>query len=453
MKNSPNRRTFLRGIGASVALPAFETFLPRSAVAATEGGLPATTETGAPLRFAVIYKPNGVNYDRWKMEEIGKDYTLSPTLEPLAGFRDDFQVFSGFEHQYGWGRLDGAGDHARANATFLTGARPRKTAGADIQLGISIDQVLANSVGRKTRLSSLELGCDGVRKSGVCDSGYSCAYQYNISWRSETQPMTPEANPRLVFERLFGTGTGKEREENLKRRQVQQRSILDFVMNDAKKLHGELGRNDQQKLDEYLTGVREVEQSIEKSERFGLPPEPNTPAPSGIPKMFSEHIQLMFDMMVLAFETDSTRVATFLQSYDGSNRTFPEVGVNQGHHGLSHHRGKEEALEKLATIDLFYSQQFAYFLEKMRAKKDVDGSSLLHNSLIVWGSGLSDPDRHRHDNLPIVLAGQGGGKLDTGKHVKFNSNVPMTNLFVGLTDTMGVPVERFGDSTGSLKLG
>mgnify|MGYP003640536691 CR=1 FL=1 len=419
---------------------------------ATAAGLPqpGTTATGAPLRMAVVYKPNGVNYDRWKLEKTGQDYDLSPTLQPLASFKKDFQVFTGFEHQFGWGRLDGAGDHARANATFLTGVRPHKTAGSDIRLGISFDQVMANAIGDQTRLASLELSCDGVRKSGACDSGYSCAYQYNVSWRSETQPMTPESNPRLVFERLFGAGTGAERTENLKRRQVQQRSILDFVMSDAKKLHTALGRNDQQKLDEYLTGIREVEQAIEKSERFGLPPEPGIPAPSGIPGNFSDHLKLMFDMMVLAFETDSTRVATFMQSYDGSNRTFPDVGVKEGHHGLSHHRGKSESLEKLAKIDLFYSEHFAYFLQKLREKKDADGNTLLHNSMVLWGSGLSDPDRHRHDNLPIVLAGNGGGQLTPNRHIQFGENKPMTNLFLSMSEKMGVPIDQFGDSTGKI---
>ena len=442
-----HRRQFLRGIGACLTLPAFETFAQKAAP--TSKRL-AVTESGAPLRSIFVYKPNGVNFDRWKLDKAGRDYDLSPTLRPLAEHREHFQVFSGFEHQFGWGKLDGAGDHARANATFLTGVRPHKTAGADIRCGISADQQMANQVGALTRISSLELSCDSVRKSGICDSGYSCAYQFNLSWKSQTQPMTPESNPGLIFERLFGSGRGKERMENLKRRQSQQRSILDFVLEDARQMHRQLGRNDQQKLDEYLTGVREVEKSIEKWEKFGLPPEPGVAAPAGRPEKFSEYLHVMFDMLVLAMQSDSTRVATFLQSYDGSNRTFPEIGVTEGHHSISHHRGDKAQMEKLAKIDVFYSQQFAYFLKRLREVKDVDGKSLLHNSMVLWGGGLSDPDRHRHDQLPIILAGNAGGKLNPGRHVRFGDKVPMSNLLVRMLDEMGTPVEVFGDSTARL---
>jgi hypothetical protein len=255
-----------------------------------------------------------------------------------------------------------------------------------------------------------------------------------------------------VFERLFGVGTGKERLENLQRRQAQQKSVLDFVLEDAHRLHGKLGRNDQQKLDEYLTGVREVERGIQKAEEFGIPAEPAMKVPAGIPESFRDHLRLMFDLMVLAFETDSTRVITFLQSHDGSNRTFPEVGVNEGHHGLSHHRGKEDALGKLAKIDRFYMEEFAYFLRKLRERQDADGKSILHNSVILWGGGLRDPDRHQHDDLPVILAGHGGGKLHPGVHRVAGHKVPMSNLFVRLTEEMGTPMPSFGDSSGRLEM-
>jgi hypothetical protein len=443
------RRHFLKGLGAGMSLPVFETFLPKAATAGEARAL-ATTSTGMPLRTAFLYKPNGANMDLWKVEGTGRDYTLNATHKPYEAFRDDFHFITGLEHQNGTSGGDGGGDHARANASFLTGVRPRKTAGADIKLGISVDQVMANALSDKTRFSSLELSCDGVRKSGVCDSGYSCAYQFNLSWRSDTTPMTPESNPRLVFERLFGSGASEERAKSFAIRNDQQRSILDFVMDDAKALNEQLGRNDQVKLDEYLTGVREIERRIEKSEKFGLPDDPGVEVPEGIPATFEEHIRLMMDMMVLAFETDSTRVVSFLLAYDGSNRSFREIGVPDGHHSISHHQNDVEALEKLAKIDLFYSEQFAYLLSQLKSKKDADGNTLLHNSQILWGAGLSDPDRHRHNDLPAIIAGNAGGLIKTGVHTELGQDTPMCNLFLDMLSHAGVQEERFGDSTGPL---
>ncbi len=445
-----NRRHFLRGLGAGIALPSMETFLPERAMAeAAKNGL-AVTETGMPLRTAFLYKPNGVNVEKWTPTGTGKDYQINETLKPLAGFKNDFHLLSKLEHKNGTSGGDGGGDHARANASFLTGVRPYKTAGADIKLGLSVDQAIAQKIGHMTRLSSLELSCDGVRKSGVCDSGYSCAYQFNLSWRSAVTPMTPESNPRLVFERLFGAGSKEERKQGFDQRNEQQQSILDFVMEDAKKLNSQLGRNDQHKLDEYMTGIREIEKRVEKAKLFGLPEDPGVPTPAGVPGSYREHIRLMLDMLVLAFETDSTRVASFLLAHDGSNRSFREIGVPDGHHTLSHHRQKKESLDKLAKIDLFYSEQVAYFLEKLSSKKDADGKSLLHNSMVLWGGGLSDPDRHRHNDLPIVLAGHGGGKLKTGIHSDLGKDTPMCNLFLSMMDQVGIREERFGDSDGRI---
>lgn len=437
----------MQGFGAAVSLPVFETFLPKSASAAS-GQAIGTTASGMPLRTAFLYKPNGVNVNLWTPSGTGRDYKLNKTHEPYAKYKDDFHLISKFEHQNGTSGGDGGGDHARANASFLTGTRPRKTAGADIKLGISIDQVIANHIGDATRLSSLELTCDGVRKSGVCDSGYSCAYQYNLSWRSDTTPMTPEVNPRHVFERLFGSGSREERNASFTLRNEQQRSILDYVMEDAKYLNKQLGRNDQIKLDEYMTGVREIERRIEKSEKFGLPDAGDFGMPQGVPDTYEEHIRLLMDLLAMAFETDSTRVGTFLLAHDGSNRSFREIGVPDGHHTISHHRQNKESLEKLAKIDYFYSQQFAYFIEQLKKRKDVDGSSLLQNSIVVWGSGLADPDRHRHEDLPVIVAGQGGGTIKTGIHTDLGQNTPMSNLFLSILDRNGIKEERFGDSTG-----
>jgi hypothetical protein len=449
LKRRLSRRHFLQGAGACIALPSFVSLAPKQALAAAA---PATTPSGAPLRMAFLYFPNGVNVDKWRPQGEGTDYQLSETMQPLADYKKDFQVFTGFEHKNGWAGPDGAGDHARANATILTGARPKKTAGSDIRLGISVDQMAAQHVGRWTRFPSLELSCDGVRKSGSCDSGYSCAYQFNLAWRSETTPVAPEQNPRLVFERLFGSGNDAQRKSEFARRQAQQRSILDFVREDAQKLHGRLGRGDQQKLDEYLTGVREIERRIEQAEQFGEAPDPGVEAPEGIPKDYREHIRLMYDMLVLAFQTDSTRVATFLMAHDGSNRNFRDIGVPEGHHELSHHQNNEEKLAKIAKIDRFYVEQFAYFLDRLRSVQDEEeeGRSILDNSMIVYASGLSDPNRHQHDNLPVILAGRGGGALTPGRHVNLGENTPMTNLYVRMLDEVGVKVDSFGDSTGRL---
>jgi len=448
MTHPIHRRRFLKGLGAGIALPSFETFLGREMKAADGATALARTASGAPLRTAFLYKPNGMNMEKWAVEGTGADFALGATHEPYAKFKGDLHLIGNLAHLNGTAGMDGGGDHARANATFLTGARPRKTAGADIKLGVSVDQVIANAIAEQTRFPSLELSCDGVRKSGVCDSGYSCAYQFNLSWRSDTTPMTPESNPRHVFERLFGSGPKEERQKSFALRNQRQRSILDFVMEDAKRLNSQLGRNDQLKLDEYMTGVREIERRIERAERFGLPEAPGMEMPEGIPSNYEEHVRVMMDLIVLAFETDSTRVATFLLAHDGSNRSFREIGVPDGHHSISHHQNNPESLDKLAKIDLFYSRQFAYFLEQLKSRKDIDGKSLLHNSMIVWGAGLADPDRHRHSDLPVVVAGQGGGTIKTGVRSVAVEDTPMSNLFLSLLDRNGIREERFGDSTG-----
>lgn len=443
------RRRFLQGTGVALALPALDAFLPRTALAAA-AGKPGLTASGAPLRMAFCYIPNGVNVGCWTPKGEGASYELNQTMEPLAELRDSFQVISGLEQKNGFSGPDGAGDHARANASILTGARPKKTAGADIHLAISVDQLAAQQMTDATRFASLELSCDGVRRSGACDSGYSCAYQFNLSWRTPTSPVAPESNPRLVFERLFGAGDQGTRQASYKQRQQQQRSILDFAADEAKLLNQQLGRNDRQKLDEYLTGIREIERRIQKAEMFGAPPDPGIDAPAGIPKSFPDHLRLMFDLMALAFQTDSTRVATFSLAYDGSNRTFESIGVSEGHHSLSHHQNDPKKLEKIAKIDAFYAEQFAYFLKKLNSTKDVDGRSILDNSMIVYAGGLSDGNSHRHNNLPVILAGKGGGPLNTGRHLQLKESTPMTNMYVSMLDRMGMPVDHFGDSNGRL---
>jgi hypothetical protein len=448
-----SRRRFLRGLGACMALPAFESLLPRGAEAAAAEAAkgPGAAASGAPVRMAFVYFPNGAIPGSWWPEGEGKDFQFNRTMQPLERVRHQVQVLSGLDDINATPGPDGAGDHARAGGTFLTGVRVKKTAGADIHAGVSIDQVAANHIGHLTRFPSLELTCDSVRKSGNCDSGYSCAYQYNLAWRSPTTPLAPEPNPRLLFERLFGAGPPSERKANLQRRRQQQQSILDFVLDDAHSLERQLAARDKQKLEEYLASVREVEKRIQSAERSGDVPNPAVDAPAGIPASFEDHVQIMYDMLHLAFQTDSTRIATFLLAGDGNNRAFPEIGIPEGHHYLSHHRNKEDMIAKVAEIDLWYMKQFARFLQKMEETKDVDGNSLLQNSMIVYGCGNADGNRHTHSNLPIVLAGGGGGTFTPGRYVKLGSK-PATNLYLAMLDRMGVQgLERFGDSTGRLE--
>ncbi|MBL9188811.1 MAG: DUF1552 domain-containing protein [Opitutaceae bacterium] len=450
---SLNRRQFLRGLGATVALPVFASSLrpvARAAAPLAGEGL-GVTATGAPLRMAFVYFPNGALQDHWWPTGEGSDFTLAKTMEPLAPLKRSIQILGGLDHKNATAGNDGAGDHARANATFLTGARARKTDSADIRVGVSVDQVVAQRMGHTTRFPSLELSCDAVRKSGRCDSGYSCAYQYNLSWASATTPMAPEANPRLVFERLFGAGAPGDRASNFAARQATQKSLLDFVLDDARSLQRSLGRRDQEKLDEYLTGVRDIEQRIQRSEKFGALPEVRADTPAGIPANYGEHMDLMFDLLALAFETDSTRVSTLLLAGDGSNRAYPQIGIPEGHHYCSHHRNNEELMAKVGKIDRYYMERFARFLTKLNEKKDLDGRTILDNSMIVYGCGNSDGNRHTHHNLPIVLAGGGGGTLQSGRYVQMGG-VPMSNLFLSMTERMGVKgVERIGDSSGAVK--
>jgi len=400
--------------------------------------------------MAFLYFPNGANQDAWFPKGLGKDFQLNRTMVPMEPLKDKIQVLGGLDHQHATAGRDGGGDHARASSTFLTGVRIKKTSGADIRAGVSVDQLVARRIGHLTRFPSLELTCDGVRKSGGCDTGYSCAYDYNMSWRTPNTPMAPEPNPRMVFERLFGAGPAGERRKNYAIRQQQQKSVLDFVLDDARELQGRLASRDRAKLDEYLTGVREIETRIQLAERIGDGPDPGGDTPAGIPATHRDHIRIMTDMMVLAFQTDSTRVATLILAHDGSNRAFPEIGIPEGHHSLSHHQGKADRLEKYARIDLFYMEEYARFLARLDATPDVDGKSLLHNSMIVYGCGNGDGNRHNHDNLPVILAGAGGGTLDPGRFVKAGG-APMSNLFLGMVDRFGITdLDRFGDSTGRL---
>lgn len=447
MSHALSRRRFLRGFGTLMALPALEATAPfaRAAGSAKTGAAPLS-----PVRMAFIYTPNGKNMKHWTPKTDGAGYELSRALAPLKDLQSEFQVISGLRHEKAAANGDGGGDHARANATFLTGMQARKTAGADIRNGISIDQIAANDVGQLTRLPSLELSCDEARRAGNCDSGYSCSYQFNLAWKSETTPLSPERDPRLAFERLFGNGNNTEQDAARAKREFFNKSVLDFVMEDAKTLKSQLGYTDNQKMDEYLTSVRDIERRLVNADKF-TKEMPDYAKPTGIPENYRDHIRLMFDLQALAFQTDTTRISTFLLAHDGSNRSFPSIGVPDAHHGISHHQNDPEKLEKIARIDEFYSEELAYFLKKLKAIPEGNGN-LLDNCMIVYGGGISDPDRHNHDDLPVILAGGGGGTLKKGRHLRLSEGVPMCNLYVSMMRRMGLKMDRFGDSTGGLEM-
>lgn len=437
-----SRRTVLRGIGTGLALPLLESMqIPR--VLAATSAAPA-----APVRMACIFVANGAIMDKWKPTGEGNGYQLSPTLKPLAPFREDILVFGGLAQNHARANGDGAGDHARNASAYLTGAQPRKTSGADISVGQSIDQAVAAEIGYQTRLPSIELGIDRGRNAGSCDSGYSCAYSSNISWKSATTPTSKEVNPRSAFERLFGT---PETAADMERRMRNRRSILDFVSEDAKRIRQAVSGADQRKLDEYYESIRSIEERIARASNSPRDvPELNLP--EGVPSELTEHIQLMFDILLVAFQTDSTRVATLMIADAGSNRTYPEVDVQDGHHQLSHHQNDQEKMDKIARVDHYLIQRFGYFLDKLKSTPEGD-STLLNNSMILYGSAISDANRHTHDDLPIILAGHGGGTIHTGRYVNHPNETPLNNLFLAMADRMGTKLEQFGDSNGLLDLG
>ena len=438
-----SRRTVLRGLGTTIALPLLDSMVPAFAAS-------RRLVEKAPRRMAFVYIPNGAIMEDWTPEKTGAGYDFKSILQPLEPFRDDMSVLFGLAQHNGKALGDGAGDHARAAATFLTGVHPKKTDGADIHAGISVDQVAAQKVGHKTRLASLELGTEPGRLAGNCDSGYSCAYSNSISWRTATTPNPPEINPRLVFERLFGDIRAGETPEAKARRLRQDGSILDFVQEDAKKLQRTLGATDQRKLDEYLDGIRDIERRISSDENLSVQWPPGLEKPAGIPADFSDHIKILFDLMTVALQTDMTRIVTFMVGREGSNRTYREIGVPDPHHGLTHHQDDQAKIDKISMINRFHIEQFAYLLGKMRSVPDGDGT-LLDNTMIVYGSSIGDGNRHTHHDLPLLLAGRAGGTVKAGRHVVYPENTPLNNLYLSMLDRVDVPTETLGDSSGKLE--
>ncbi len=434
------RRTFLKGLGAAVALPMLDAMTPAFAAAALKQ---------TPTRLAFTYIPNGVTLEAWTPAAGGRDFGFTRILKPLEGLREHTLVITGLAQQNANALADGAGDHARAAACYLTGVHPRKTAGADIQAGVSVDQIAASAIGGDTRFPSIELGCDESRTVGNCDSGYSCAYTNSLSWRSPTSPMPPETNPRLAFERLFGgIDAGLDPATRAIRRR-ERRSILDIVAERTNALVGSLGPSDRRKMDEYLTSVREIERRIEIAERDTREVTPDFEMPSGVPVLFADYASLMFDMQAIAFQADLTRVSTLMLGREGSLRTYPEIGVPDPHHPLTHHRDNPEWIEKVTKVNVLHMELFAKFIAKLAATPDGDGT-LLDHSIVVYGSGIADGNKHTHEDLPVVVAGHGGGLLG-GRHLMYPTNTPMTNFYLTMLDRIGVKEETIGDSTGRVE--
>jgi hypothetical protein len=432
------RRTFLRGMGtAAVALPFLDAMAPAFAATPTP-----------PVRLAFLYVPNGIDMKNWSLEQEGPFGAFPRVMKPFEAHKNDIIQIGNLTNNSGRALLDGAGDHGRCAGSYLTGVQVKKTT-IDIKASISCDQIIANKIGSQTRFASLELGMDDSRQAGDCDSGYSCAYTNNLAWKSETQPLPPTLDPRVLFERLFGTGLVLSPEA--KERQARyRRSILDFVSGDAKKLQSSLGPTDRRKLEEYLSSIRDVEQQLEKAEKENVV-NPGMDKPYGVPPDFAEHFKLMTDMMTIAFQADLTRVITFLMTREGTSRAYREIGIADGHHPCTHHQGKPDLMEKVTQINEYHTKQVAGWIGSLKSIKDGD-CSLLDNSMIVYGAGLSDGNRHLHDDLPTLLIGRGGNYFKPGRRVLVRKETPMSNFHLTLMDRMGVPVENFGDSSGRLDL-
>ena len=438
------RRTFLRGVGAALALPVLDAMVPALSAA-------SQLSVSSPTRLSFVYVPNGVIMDKWVPDIPGAAFELPPILKPLAPFRDRMLVLSGLAHNNGvaW-EGEGAGDHSRSAAVWLTGTHPKKTEGADLRAGISVDQVAAQELRKHTQLASLEMALDDNSMVGTCGSGYSCAYTNTLCWSSPGTPVPMENKPRAVFERLFGDLDSTDPEA--RRDQMRQEgSLLDSVAQEVARLVRGLGAKDRAKLTEYLDSIRDIERRIQIAEKQSDRELPSVERPVGVPSTFTEHAKLMMDLQVLAYQTDMTRVTTFMMGRESTTRVYQELGIREGYHPLSHHQNDAAKIEQVIQIDILHTQVFAYFLEKMQSTPDGDGS-LLDHSMIVYGSGLSDGNLHEHYDLPVLLVGGGSGQIQGGSHLQYPRDTPMANLFLTLLDKLGIQRERIGDSTGRLVL-
>ena len=440
LRKSMPRRTFLRGVGATLSLPLLDAMIP------------AFAQAKSALRLSFVYTPNGRIMDKWTPKTEGLAFELPTLLQPLSTFRDQFVVLSGLCHNAARelpGEGDQGGMHERAGGTFLTGVHPKKTDGADIRVGISLDQVIAKELGKYTQLASLEVGLDTAGIVGACERGWSCSYINTLSWRTPTTPLPMENNPRRVFEHLFGDLDSTDPAAQRARARMN-RSLLDSVNEAASSLANDLGPSDRTKLTEYMDAVRDIERRVQLAESQDTQDLPALQRPPGIPATFEEHAKLMLDLQVLAMQSDLTRMLTFMTGREKTDRPYPEIGIPDSHHPLTHHGGDPEKIAKVVQIEMLQSKVFAYYLEKLRATPDGDGS-LLDHSMIVFGGGISNGNNHSYVDLPILLAG-GGAQIKGGRHIRFPKDTPLTNLYLTLTDKLGMHLDSFGDSAGRLSL-
>jgi len=432
------RRSFLKGVGTAIALPFMDAMVPAFAGPAKK----------PPLRMMFVYVPNGIDMRNWSPDYEGELRDLPRILKPMEPFKQDMLMLGNLTHNTGRALLDGAGDHGRCCGSYLTGIQVKKSL-TEIHSGVSMDQIVAREVGGQTRFASLELGMEDSRQSGDCDSGYSCAYTNNLAWRSDTQPVPPILDPRALFERLFGSGVALSPEAKARQSRYR-RSILDFVTEDTHRLQTGLGPTDKRKLDEYLSSIREVERQIEKAEKDNAQIDPHMEKPYGVPADFAEHFKLMTDMVTIVFQADLSRVLTFLVTHEGTSRAYREIDISDGHHPLTHHRNQPDLMEKVARINEYHMKQFAAWAGKLKSIQEGDGS-LLDHSMIVYGAGLADGNRHTHEDLPTMIVGKGNGTIKGGRRVVLRKETPMCNLFLSMMDRMGVHMEHFGDATGRLE--
>ena len=437
-KKALSRRTLLRGMGAAVALPFLDAMVPAFATAA------ATTPV---KRFGVVYHPNGVIYDRWLPAGVGSNFELSFTLQGLQKFKDNLTVITGLFSDPAEANGDGGGDHSRACGTYLTGVHVKKSDSL-VENAISMDQIAAKAFGRETQLSSLQMTVDDNSLLGSCDLGYSCAYSSTLSWLTPTLPLMAENNPRVLFERMFGASGSTDSRVRSARLQ-QDRSLLESVSDRVTALQHQLGAADNRRIDDYLASLRDVERRIQKAEEQSSKQLPDVTQPSGIPDSFDQHARLLYDLQLLAYQSDVTRVLTFMYGREQTSRPYPQIGVPDPHHPITHHQNDPVKMEKCVKIQSYHIALFADYLEKLRNTPDGDGS-LLDHAIILYGSGISNSDRHTHGPLPTVVVGGGGGTLKGGRHLVVSEHTPLTNLQVTLLGKLGVPTENLGDSTGQL---
>ena len=439
-KKSIPRRTFLRGAGATIALPVLDAMFP--ALAAT------TDKLETPRRFSIVYIPNGVNMKYWTPADTGQLSTLPQTISPLAAHRDKLLMLSGMHNSEG-NALPGEGEsapHERAGGVFLTGVHPLREG----HVGTSVDQLIARELSQYTQLASMELAIHSTDVVGACEKGWSCAYRMTLSWRTPTTPLPTEYRPRVVFERLFGDSSSTDPSIRMARIQ-KEKSILDSVTDAAARLMNRVGTEDKARLTEYMDGMRDVERRIQMAEQQSGRDIPSFERPAGVPAEFVDHLKLMFDLQVLAYQTDMTRMITFMTGPEQSNRTYGEIGIPDVHHSLSHHRNDPPTLEKIAKIDLYHAELFNYYLDKLESVQDVNGS-LLDNMIIMYASAMSDGNEHALQDLPVLLAGGGSGQLQGGRHIRYSEDTPISNLYLAIMDKLGIQADKFGDSTGKLNL-